>query len=53
LVLWRLDTPAKGNTRGVMQEWVGGWGCTLIEVKGRGKNGGIMKGRPGRETFEI
>ena len=33
LVLWRL--PVKGNARALKQEWVGGWGSTLVEEKGR------------------
>ena len=33
LVLWRLVVPAKEDARGVMQEWVGEWGSTLLETK--------------------
>ena len=36
LVLWRLDAPAKEDARGMTQEWVGWWGSTLLEAKGRG-----------------
>jgi hypothetical protein len=46
LVLWRLDTPEKGDARGVRREWVGGWvgeevqrGCGWV---------GFMEGRRGR-----
>ena len=34
LILWMLDVPGKGNTRTVRQEWVGGWGSTLVEAGG-------------------
>ena len=33
----RLDAPEKGDARGVRWEWVSGWGSTLIEAKGRGR----------------
>jgi hypothetical protein len=39
-VLWRLDAPAKGDARGVSQEWVGG--VTLLEAKERWRG----EGRP-------
>lgn len=32
LVLRRLNAPVYGNARTVRQEWVGGWGSTLIEA---------------------
>jgi hypothetical protein len=32
LVLWRLDAPAQGNARALVQEWMGGWVNTLIEA---------------------
>jgi hypothetical protein len=34
LVLWRLDAPEKGDARRMKLEWVGGWGSTLLELKG-------------------
>jgi hypothetical protein len=46
LVLWRFDA------RAVRQEWVGGWGSTLIEV-GRRKNGIGVFWRENQETFEM
>jgi hypothetical protein len=36
LVLWRFDAPVYGNARGVRGEWVGGFGSTLLEARGRG-----------------
>jgi hypothetical protein len=35
-VLWRLDAPEKGDTGRVRQEWIVGWGSTLLEAKWRG-----------------
>jgi hypothetical protein len=32
LVLWRLDASVYKNARAVRQDWVGGWGSTLIEA---------------------
>jgi hypothetical protein len=36
LVLWKLNAPVKEDARRVRQEWVGGWGHTLLQAKGRG-----------------
>jgi hypothetical protein len=36
LVLWKLDAPEKGDARGVKQEWMGGWGSSLLDKRGRG-----------------
>ena len=49
MVLWRLDTPVKGNTRAVRRDWVNGWKSTLIEANGKGMEwedcrGDIRKG---------
>ena len=53
LDLWRLDAPEKGDSRGRKWEWVGRWGSTLLESKGKG-DGGLVEGEPGRETtFEM
>ena len=41
--LWRLDAPEKGDTRGVRQEWVDGWGNTLLEAKGSRWDGGLRR----------
>ena len=52
LVLWMLDAPAYGNARALRQEWVGGWGSTLIEAGERGwgfAEGKLEKGI----TFEM
>jgi hypothetical protein len=44
LVLWRLVAEAKGDERGgVKQEWVGGWGSTLLELKRRGDGVGELQ----------
>jgi hypothetical protein len=40
LVLWRLDTPEKGDVRGVSE-----WGHILLEVKGGEMGWGICGGR--------
>jgi len=32
--LWTLDDPGWGNTKVLRQEWVPGWGSTLIEAGG-------------------
>ena len=50
MVLWRLDSPEKGDARGEKWEWVSGWGNTLLEAKGRDIR---VEGRPGRGTFEM
>jgi hypothetical protein len=49
LVLWRFDDPEKRDARSVRWAWVGGWGSTGLETKGRGHGvgdcgGGIGKG---------
>jgi hypothetical protein len=44
LVLWRLDTPEKRDAIEVRQKWVGGWGNTLLEAKGRGGMGNSWRG---------
>lgn len=54
LVLWRLVAPAKGDSRGVRQEWVGGWESNLLEAKGRGMRWGFAEGRLGKGIiFEV
>lgn len=35
MVLWRLDGPKKEDARRVRQEWVDGWGSTLLEAEER------------------
>ena len=42
LVLWRLDAPEKGDARGVRWEWVGRWGNTLLQAKGK-QMGGLWR----------
>jgi hypothetical protein len=38
----------------VSQEWVGGWGCTLIKAGGRGDGIGACGGEAGKGiTFEM
>jgi hypothetical protein len=39
LVLLGFDAPVYGNARAGRQEWVGGWGNTLIDAGGRGEPG--------------
>jgi hypothetical protein len=34
LIQWRLVALAKGDARGMRQEWVSGWKNTLLEAKG-------------------
>ena len=34
MVLWRLNTPEKGDARGVRWEWGSGWGSTFLKAKG-------------------
>jgi hypothetical protein len=39
-----MKSPEKGDARGMRQEWVDGWGSTLLEAKGRGiRRGGSCK----------
>lgn len=35
MFLWRLDAPKKWDARGVRWEYVGWWGSTLLEAKGK------------------
>jgi hypothetical protein len=38
----------------VQEEWVDGWGSTLIEAEGKWKGWGVPKGRPGKgKIFEM
>jgi hypothetical protein len=54
LVLWRLNDPGQGNARLLRQEWVGGWGSTLIEAEGRKEEMGASGGEAGKGvTFEM
>ena len=48
LFLWRPDASEKGDARGVRQEWVGGWGSTLLEANGRGFGRGFCEGETGK-----
>ena len=49
-----IDAPVKGNARVGRQEWVGGWGSTLIEAGVEEWDRGLPKGRPGKgKTFEM
>jgi hypothetical protein len=43
LVLWRLNAPVSENARTVRQDWVGGWGRTLIEAGDRGLRIGSLQ----------
>ena len=63
----RFDAPTYGKAGAVGQESMGGWGCTLIQAKGRGKanvgwrigrgkteNGRLVEGSPGSGiSFEM
>jgi hypothetical protein len=51
LVLLRIDTPRKGDVRGVRQEWVGGWESTLFEAKERGMGWGFIEGTSKGDTI--
>ena len=54
MVLWKLDSPEKGDARGVRWEWVGGCGSTLLEARGREMRCGYIEGILGRGiTFEM
>jgi hypothetical protein len=55
LVLWRLVAPAKGDTRRVWWETVGGWMFEYAHrVKGEGEwDGEFVEGRPEKRTFEM
>ena len=49
MVLWKFKAPEKGDARGVRQEWLGGWGSTLLETKGNGtEGGGVLEEITGR-----
>jgi hypothetical protein len=46
LVLWRLDAPAKGDARGVRQEWADVRWYILLEAKGMGDGMRVCRGEP-------
>ena len=41
----RFVVPVKGDAGGISQEWMGGWGSTLLKAKGREDGGeGLQRG---------
>jgi hypothetical protein len=54
LVLWRVVAIMKGDAGRVSREWMGVWGSTFIEAKGRRMGEGFAEGRLERgTTFEM
>jgi hypothetical protein len=49
MVLWQLFDPVRGDARGVRQEWVCGWGSTLLGAKGRGVGWSVWGGKTWKE----
>jgi hypothetical protein len=52
LVLWRSDAPSQEKIGAVGQEWVYGCRITLIEGKGRGREGICGMGELWRITMK-